>query len=102
MTKSLISYFSQSGTTAKVAEFIATGLRQEGYQVDLYNIKESPQPDVTGYDLLGIGSPVYFYRPPFNVIDYLNSLPDLSNLPTFTFVLHGTYQFDTGRSISKF
>jgi flavodoxin/NAD-dependent dihydropyrimidine dehydrogenase PreA subunit len=101
MSKSLIAYFSQSGTTAKVAESIATGLRREGYQVDLHNIKEKQQPDLSGYDLLGIGSPVYFFRPPFIVTDYLKSLPDLGGLPTFTFVLHGTYRFDTGKSIRR-
>jgi len=77
MAKSLIVYFSQGGTTTKVAESIADGLRREGYQVDLHSIKEKQQPDLSGYDLLGIGSPVYFYRPPFIVTDYLNSLPDL-------------------------
>ena len=101
MAKSLIVYFSQGGTTTKVAESIADGLRREGYQVDLHSIKEKQQPDLSGYDLLGIGSPVYFYRPPFIVTDYLNSLPDLGGLPTFTFVLHGTYPFDTGKSIRR-
>jgi len=101
MAKSLIVYFSQGGTTAKVAESIATGLRREGYQVDLHSIKEEQQPDLSRYDLLGIGSPVYFFRPPFIVTDYLNSLPDLGGLPTFSFVLHGTYRFDTGKSIRR-
>jgi flavodoxin/ferredoxin len=101
MAKSLIAYFSQGGTTAKVAESIATGLRREGYQVDLHNIKEKPQPDISGYDLLGIGSPVYFFCPPFIVTDYLKSLPALGDLPAFTFVLHGTYRFDTGKSIRR-
>jgi flavodoxin/ferredoxin len=101
MAKSLIAYFSQGGTTAKVAESIATGLRREGYQVDLHNIKEKPQPDISGYDLLGIGSPVYFFCPPFIVTDYLKSLPALGGLPAFTFVLHGTYRFDTGKSIRR-
>lgn len=101
MAKSLIVYFSQGGTTTKVAESIATGLRREGYEVDLHNIKEEQQPDISGYNLLGIGSPVYFYRPPFIVTDYLNSLPDLGGLPTFTFVSHGTCRFDTGKSIRR-
>ena len=101
MAKSLIVYFSQGGTTTKVAESIATGLRREGYEVDLYSIKEKQQLDLSGYDLLGIGSPVYFYRPPFIVTDYLNSLPGLGGLPTFSFVLHGTYRFDTGKSIRR-
>jgi flavodoxin/ferredoxin len=101
MVKSLIVYFSQSGTTAKVAESIASGLRRERYQVELYNIKEKQPPDLRGYDLLGIGSPVYFFRPPFIVTDYLKSLPDLGGLPTFTFILHGTYRFDTVKSIRR-
>jgi len=101
MAKCLIMYFSQGGTTAQVAESIAAGLRREKYEVDLYDIKEDQQPDLSGYDLLGIGSPAYFFRPPFVVTDYLNNLPDLSGMPAFTFVLHGTYRFDTARSIRR-
>ena len=101
MAKCLIVYFSQGGTTAQVAESIATGLRKEKYEVDLCDIKEEQQPDLSRYDLLGIGSPVYVFRPPFIVTDYLNSLPDLGGLPTFTFILHGTYRFDTGKSIRR-
>jgi len=101
MAKCLIVYFSQGGTTAQVAESIATGLRKEKYEVDLCDIKEEQQPDLSRYDLLGIGSPVYVFRPPFIVTDYLNSLPDLGGLPTFTFILHGTYRFDTVKSIRR-
>ena len=101
MANCLIAYFSQTGTTTKVAESIATGLRREGYQVDLQDIKEEQQRDVSGYDLLGIGSPVYVFRPPFIVTDYLNNLPDLEGLPTFTFLSHGTYRFDTFKSIQR-
>lgn len=97
----LIAYFSQGGTTARVAERIADGLRPEGYRVDLCNIKDRQRPDVSGYDLLGIGLPVYYYRPPFNVTDYVNSLPSLSGLPAFVFVLHGTYRFDAGTTVVR-
>ncbi|UCG54909.1 MAG: EFR1 family ferrodoxin [Dehalococcoidia bacterium] len=99
--KGLIVYFSQSGTTAKVAESIATGIRRQGYQVDVHSIQEKQQSNLSGYDLVGIGSPVYYYGPPFIVTDYLNNLPDLGNLPVFTFVLHGTYPFDTGKLIQQ-
>jgi flavodoxin/NAD-dependent dihydropyrimidine dehydrogenase PreA subunit len=101
MSKSLIVYFSQGGTTAKVAESIAAGLRSEKCEVEQHNMKDKPQPGVSDYDMLGIGSPVYFYRPPFIVNDYLNSLPDLGGLPTFTFLLCGTYAFNTGKSIRR-
>jgi len=96
MPKCLIAYFSQGGTTAQVAESIAAGLRTAEYQVDLFNMKDGRPPDVAGYDLLGIGSPVYVYRPPFSVMDYVNSLPMLNGLPAFVFVLHGTYRGDAG------
>ena len=101
MTRCLIVYFSQSGTTAQVAESIASGLRAEGYEVDLHNMNGPPLPDVSGYDLFGFGSPVYYYRPPFNVTDYLNGLPRLDGMPAFVFTMYATYRFDTGNKIRR-
>jgi flavodoxin len=40
MAKSLIVYFSQGGTTARVAESIATGLGNAECRVNLCNVKE--------------------------------------------------------------
>ncbi len=76
-------------------------MRRWGHQVDLHDILKKRQPDLGRYDLIGIGSPVYYYGPPVIVTDYLNNLPNLGGLPTFTFVLHGTYPFDTGKAIRK-
>jgi flavodoxin/ferredoxin len=101
MPRSLIVYFSQSGTTARDAESIAVGLRAAGWQVDLCNLKDEQPPEASGYDLIGIGSPVYYFRPPFNVMDYVKRLPDLSGRASFVFVLHGTYQGDTGTTIRR-
>ncbi len=42
MSKSLIAYFSQGGTTARVAESDATGLRAPEYQVALCNLGRQP------------------------------------------------------------
>jgi len=94
MSKCLIVYFSQGGTTARIAESIASGLCDNGeHTVDLYTLKEIPPP-VEGYDLLGVGFPVYMFRPPFTVMDYLRSLPELAGLPVFTFIMYGTYRGD--------
>jgi len=101
MTSCLIVYFSQSGTTARVAESIASGLRAEGYEVDPCNMNEQTPPDVRGYDAFGFGSPVYYYRPPFGVTDYLKDLPVLDGTPTFVFVTYGTHRFDTGNMIRR-
>ncbi|MBM3155885.1 MAG: hypothetical protein FJ004_01200 [Chloroflexi bacterium] len=101
MPKGLIIYFSQGSTTARISEAIASSLRLAGYEMDMCNIKDELPPDIGSYDLLGIGSPVYWYRPPFNITDCLNKLPNLKGLPTFTFVLYGTYRGDTSTKIRR-
>lgn len=99
MSKSLIVYFSLGGTTARVAESIAAGLRAAEYQVDLWNMKDAQPPGLGGYDLVGIGGPAYYFRPSFSVMDYVNSLPNLEGLPAFVFALHGTYLGDAGNAV---
>ena len=101
MKRALIIYFSQGGTNRRVAEIIGKSLGMEGYQVDLWNLKDGPPPDPREYELLGIGSPVYYYRAPFNVTDFVNSLPNLSGLSAFVFVVHGAYRGNTGNSIRR-
>jgi flavodoxin/formate hydrogenlyase subunit 6/NADH:ubiquinone oxidoreductase subunit I len=101
MSKSLIVYFSQGGTTARTTQSIAAGLRTAGYQVDLCHLKDEQPPTLDGYDLLGIGMPVYAFRPPFVLTDYVQSLPDLTGLPAFTFVLYGTLRGDAGTAMRR-
>ena len=99
MPKGLMVYFSQSGTTSKVAESIARGARARGLDVEVASIRDKGPGETVGYDFFGIGSPVYACRIPFNVSDYVGSLPDLEAVPTFSFNLYGTYPFDAGRQL---
>jgi flavodoxin/Pyruvate/2-oxoacid:ferredoxin oxidoreductase delta subunit len=99
MVKSLIVYFSQGGATARVAEAIAAGLRGMEHQVDIINMIEGMPPNLDSYALLGIGLPVYIFRPPFKVTDYLNGLPELKGLPVFVFLTYGTFPGDTGNKV---
>lgn len=101
MKNCLIIYFSQGGTTEKVAKSIMNGLLSSGCQVDLCNIKDSELPALEGYDLIGIGSPVYYFRPTFNIIDTVKNLPRLNGTAFFTFILFGTYSFDTDAYINS-
>jgi flavodoxin/Pyruvate/2-oxoacid:ferredoxin oxidoreductase delta subunit len=99
MSKILMVYFSQGGTTAQIAELIAIGLKASCHEVDLCNLKDGPPQSLDGYDLLGIGTPAYYFRPSFNIMDYVKSLPHLDGLPAFVFVLYGTYLGETGNDI---
>jgi flavodoxin/NAD-dependent dihydropyrimidine dehydrogenase PreA subunit len=99
MKKVLIAYFSQGNTTKAVAKNISTGVESKQFHVDLYNIADGDPPDIDGYDMIGIGSPVYIYRPPFNVMKFIKTLPELNGRPFFVFILFGTKPGDTGNLI---
>ena len=101
MKRCRIIYFSQGGSTATVAEHIARGLSSAGYEVTSHNLLDGPPPALDDYDLLGIGSPVYYYRLPFNVADYVKALPDLAGRPVFAFLLHATYHLDAANALRR-
>jgi len=99
--KALIVYFSQGGTNAWVADAIATGIRQAGYETDLWNLTNGRPPDVGGYQLLGIGSPVYYFHLPLNVLRYVKRLPRLGGIPAFVFIVHGSHRIDTANWLRR-
>jgi flavodoxin/NAD-dependent dihydropyrimidine dehydrogenase PreA subunit len=101
MSKCLIVYYSQSGSTKTITEAVARGLRAQAHDVDLHDLKDGPAPDPAKYDLLGIGCPAHYYRPAIIVSDYLATLPQLSGKPVFTFVLHAAYLGDTGNLVRR-
>jgi flavodoxin/NAD-dependent dihydropyrimidine dehydrogenase PreA subunit len=94
--RTLIVYFSQAGSTRKVAHAIADGLRSQDHHVDLHHLPDGPPPALNRYDALGIGSPVYVFRPPTNVTTYLRHLPALGGLPFFVFIQSAGLEADAG------
>lgn len=101
MSTCLIVYFSQGGTTKRIAEAVAKGMAAEGHRVTLHDLRGGPPPDARKYDVLGIGSPAYQYRPALIVSDYLGSLPEIPGKPVFTFILYGTYLGDAGNRVRR-
>ncbi len=60
MTKVLIAYFSLTGKTEKMAEYIAEGVRFSGKQAVTKKIADIKTPnDLAGYDGYIFGSPTY-------------------------------------------
>jgi flavodoxin/NAD-dependent dihydropyrimidine dehydrogenase PreA subunit len=101
MSKCLLVYYSQGGSTGRIAESVAKGLRAQGHTVDLHNLKDGPAPGPGDYDLLGVGTPAYYYRPPFLVTDHLKSVPALAGKPFFVFAVYGAYLGDTGNAVRR-
>ena len=60
MKKVLVAYFSLTGKTEKMAEYIAEGIRFTGCQATVKKISEIPNADaINGYDGYIFGSPTY-------------------------------------------
>ena len=101
MTKVIIATFSQEGSTKKIAEQIAKGLASSDWEITHCNIAEKNLPDTADYDIIGIGTPTYFFSPPFIVKDFVNNLQNLQGKSSFVFVLHGTHRGDCGNWIRR-
>lgn len=98
MAKCLMVFYSGSGTTANLARHIARGLRSTGFEVDLCNIADVKPPDIHEYDLIGLGSPVYFFNPVTEIRKYIEQIPSFEDIPVFLFMSYGT---DRNRALNK-
>lgn len=89
--KILIIYFSQTGTTKKTAELIAQGITEADpdSKCELVKMSDVDMSTLADYDLVGLGSPVWYYREPMNVQQFMHDLPDLSGKRWFIFCSHG-------------
>ncbi|MHA1276199.1 MAG: EFR1 family ferrodoxin [Candidatus Helarchaeota archaeon] len=94
--KSIIFYFSQSGNTKQYAEKIAEGLSLDANICELVRFRKLKEDleqvkkiKFFTYDLIGIGVPVYYFKPPFHILDILKAFPDLKGKKGFLFCTNG-------------
>ena len=88
MKKVLIAYFSLNGSTEKMAEFIAEGVRFSGNQAETRKISTlKTVKDLNGYDGYIFGSPTYHLEmaEPFKTFLFLCSKADLAGKPAAAF-----------------
>jgi flavodoxin len=61
MSKVLIAYYSLTGNTQQMAEYVAEGVRFSDQQVQLKKIADIKKPeDIAGYDGYILGCPTYY------------------------------------------
>jgi len=58
--KILVSYYSRTGNTKKMAEVIAQGIKDEGVACDLKEISQVNVDELLDYEALIFGSPCYY------------------------------------------
>ncbi|MHA1379456.1 MAG: EFR1 family ferrodoxin [Candidatus Helarchaeota archaeon] len=92
----VIFYFSQTLNTKKYTEKIAEGIKESGNGCDLIKLKKVNNDieliknfDFSTYDLIGFGTPVYYFHPPYHIFDILESFPSLEGKKGFLFCTSG-------------
>lgn len=86
----LIIYFSQTGNTKKIAETIKKGMLKSGNTCEITQIKKVDVNSLENYDLIGIGTPTFFYREPRNVNKFIQDLKETKGKHCFLFCTHGS------------
>ena len=60
MSKVLVIYYTQSGNTKRMAESVVEGIKKEGVEVIIKDVKEVKAGELLKYDGIIIGSPTYY------------------------------------------
>lgn len=95
--KTLILYVStHHGNTKKVAEAMA-----EAAGADLADLLQAPVPELTGYDLIGLASGVYFGALHKRVLDFAAQAPFRPSQQVFLAATCGARYRDHTRSVKK-
>lgn len=60
MSKALVIYYSRTGNTKKMAEFIVEGIEKEGLEAVIKDVKDVNADELLKYEAIIIGSPTYY------------------------------------------
>lgn len=87
--RALVVWYSQTWHTERYARLIARVWKQRGLGVDTHRLRFGDKADVTGYDLIVIGTPVQYLDVPQNVNDWLGKIGPLEGVGVSSFVSYG-------------
>jgi ferredoxin len=105
LLNSAIFFFSQQGSTKRIAEMIADGLTDGENRCTLIpftklqkDLELVQRLDFKQYDLIGFGTPVYYFYPPDHLFQIFKALPRLDHARGFLFCTSGG---NPGATLSK-
>lgn len=94
-----IFYFSGTGNTKILAGLLSERFKEKGIKCEVMDIsqiiKNSTQPEIDGFDVIGIGYPIYGSNCPKPVLEFIESLKKL-NKKAFIFKNGGNLSFNGG------
>jgi len=90
--KSIVIYYSQTGSTRQIAQAIHDGIKEQSGQCDIARLQDVDTDDLTGYDLIGLGAPVWHRREPANMMEFIEfTMNSVAGKHGFAFCTHGLY-----------
>jgi flavodoxin len=101
MKRVLIVYYSHSGHTEKMAEYIAEGVRFSGHEALVKNIEDTKLADLAGYDGYIFGSPTYSLDVPGPMKAFLQTAETVDTKGKLGGAF-GPYTHDVGYSHEKY
>ncbi|NTV89947.1 MAG: hypothetical protein HGA22_06240, partial [Clostridiales bacterium] len=87
--KGIVIYYSGTGSTARIAEAIQKGMSRELELCDLASVRKANPADMSKYELIVIGSPIWYRRETANLRDFIYHMPDMSGKLCVMFCTHG-------------
>jgi flavodoxin/ferredoxin len=87
--KGIVVYYSATGNTKKIAKAIYKGMKGAMEKVDIADVKDVDPKDMKKYDVIGIGSPIWYFRETANVRLFIYNMPKLDGKLCFVFCSHG-------------
>jgi len=88
--KALVVYQPSRGKlTSKIAEQIAKGMNEAGYEVTINYPGNHMDKNISKYSIVVFGSPVYMGQTSSVLADYMKSIKDLSKAKIFLFATGG-------------
>jgi flavodoxin len=94
--KVLVSYFSQTGNTAKVAKAVCEAVRSQGHEVDLLDVAEVAADNLNDYGLVFLGSACHSADLAQPVKQLLADIPLSPTFKLAGFVTHATMMPEGG------
>jgi flavodoxin I len=87
LMKALVTYFSQTGNTEKIAKAICDAA-SESNEAELKNMTELDPGALSAVDVVFVGSPIHAANIAKEVGEFLGGIPESSNLKLAGFITH--------------
>lgn len=85
----LVLWYSQTGNTERCGRLIAKTLEKNGIAAHASEYRNIDPADISRYDMIVAGSPVYYYEVPSNFRQWLKTIPLTTGKPVAAYVTFG-------------